>query len=114
MEVFTLNQRTKMFKKQSNENESEISAFRKDAQFRALVDPWLKKGPWRLGRVAVFTNAERYHLLPVEFFCRTENVGPLWDEWGVISFGFRLGHRWLRFRVAIGSKVEVIPRWMKQ
>lgn len=63
--------------------------------------------------MAIHTNTERGWLFPIWLSWFAENRGPLWAEWGVMNFGFRVLWWWLKVRVAIGTKTNVIPRWMR-
>lgn len=73
---------------------------------------WCKKGPWKIGRIAIYTNGESGWRMPVAATLWAQNKGPLWGKWGAIYFGVRVLWFWLRFRVATGTKTAVIPRWM--
>lgn len=91
---------------------------------KAIKVWWQRKGPWEIGRIAVHTNTESGWLCPIGSKLRLGNLcpvgsklwlgnrGPLWREWGTINFKFRVLWFWVCFRVAVGDKSAVIPRWM--
>ena len=81
--------------------------------YKNLPKPWWsRKGPWKIKRLAIYTNMESKTWPP--FGCRgfIANKGPLFKEWGAIYLELRFIKWIVNFRLSVGNKTSVIPKWM--